>query len=167
VSRAYGTSLGVTVALILAARFVFRALPLRRVAARVGVFDVALIGVGVLGLAFHCGAMFFRHTTERLPGAHSAIRAINALGTTSRLWFIVPALLVVIGLRRQYPVVVLVVAVALVAVGVTMYDHGPLRTHLRAIFVAVVVLATVVSAFLVPPWRHVALPGHAQGGDTS
>ena len=94
-------------------------------------FDAALIGVGAAGLAFHCYAMFFRRTAEHLPGVHSAIRSINAMGTSSRVWFIVPALLVVIGLRRQNPVVVLVVAATLVAVGVTMYDHGPLRTHLN------------------------------------
>ncbi len=160
-SRGYVTSLAVTLSVVLAARFVIGALPLRRIAVRVAVVDAAMIGVGVAGLVFHCGAMFFRRTAERLPGAHSAIRAINAMGTQSRLWYIVPALLVVIGLRRQYPLVLLVVAAALTAVGVTMYDHGSLRTHLTAIFITAVVLATVVSALVVPPWRHMRLPDHA------
>ena len=152
--------------MILAARFVMSPLPLRRIAVRVAVVDAAMIGAGVAGLVFHCGAMFFRRTTERLPGAHVAIGAINAMGTASRVWFIVPALLVVIGLRRQYPGGVLVVAAALAAVGVTMYDHGSLRTHLTAIFVAVVVLATVVSVLVVPPWRHVAVPDQVQAHNT-
>ena len=160
-SRSYLTWMSATVVLILLARFVFDALPVRRIAARVGVLDTALIGIGVAGLTFHCGAMFFRSTAERFPGTDSAIRAINSMGTSSRVWFIVPAVLVVIGLRRQHPVVLLVVAAALVAVGVTMYDHGALRTHLRAIFASVVVLATVASAFVVPPWR-VAPPGAAE-----
>jgi hypothetical protein len=154
VSRAYVTLLIATVAAIVVARLVLAPLPLRRVAARLSVSDAVLIGVGTAGLAFHCGAMFFRATVERSPGVHSAVRSINAMGTSSKLWFIVPALLVVIGLRRQYPIALFVLAAALVAVGVTMYDDGPLRTHLNAIFIAVVVLAGVASVLVVPPWSR-------------
>jgi hypothetical protein len=48
---------------------------------------------------------------------------------------------------------VAVVLLALTAVGVTMYDSGPLDVHLAAIFVSIVILAGVASTLVVPPWR--------------
>jgi hypothetical protein len=127
---------------------------LRRFATTLTATDTTLITAGIGGLTFHCGAMFFRSTIERIPGTMSAINTVDAMGTASRLWFIVPAILLVIGLRRLRPVAVLAVAAALAAVGVTMYDHGPLRTHLTAIFVAVVILAGVGATLVRPPWRR-------------
>jgi hypothetical protein len=154
VSRGFVTWLALAVVVIVASRYVFVGLPLRRIAVRVTVTDAAFISVGLVGLAFHCGAMFFRNTAQRIPGSHSAIRAIDAMGTASRVWFIVPAILVVIGLRRQYPLALLAVAAALATVGATMYDHGPLRTHLTAIFLAVVIHAVVAATLVLPPWRQ-------------
>jgi hypothetical protein len=98
--------------------------------------------------------MFYRPDIARLAGTGSVVRAIDAMGTASRVWFIAPAILVVVGLRRQHPIALGAVAAALAAVGFTMYDNGRLRTHLDAIFAAVVVLAAVVATLVLPPWRH-------------
>lgn len=114
--------------------------------------QAALVGVGLAGLAFHCGAMFFRRIVALLPGSDAVSGDIRALGTLSIVWYVVPALLVVLGLRRQHPAAVGVVALALTWVGVTMYDSGPLlQVHLTAIFLAVLVIATVVAALVIPP----------------
>ncbi len=58
------------------------------------------------------------------------------MGHASQLWFAMPAVLVLAGLRRQSPIALLPVALGLAGVGVTMYDAGPLRPHLAAIFLA-------------------------------
>ncbi len=117
------------------------------------VTDAALAAVGIAGLVFHCGAMFFRSGTEALPGVDPLVRQIDALGTISVILYVVPAALVTLGLRRQTPLAVAAVVAALTAVGVTMYDGGPLDTHLTAIFVSIVTLAIVASALVLPPWR--------------
>ncbi len=145
----------VGVALVgLAARLILASLPLPGLAARASALEAALLVIGSAGLAFHCGAMFFRTDASRIPGTHGAIRVINAMGTSSRVWFIVPAILVVLGLRHQKPVAIAAVALSLIAVGVTMYDHGPLPTHLHAILVAAVVLSAVVALLVRPPWQR-------------
>ena len=153
-THAFVASLTTAVVIIFGSRLVLAGLPLRRFATTVTATDTALITAGIGGLTFHCGAMFYRSTVERIPGTMSAINTVDAMGTASRLWFIVPAILLVIGLRRLRHVAVLTVAAGLSAVGVTMYDHGPLATHLTAIFVAVVSLAAVGATLVLPPWRR-------------
>ena len=63
------------------------------------------------------------------------------------VWYVVPALLVVTGLRRLPSLALAGVVVALLAIGVTMYNGGPLDTHLIAIFSGVVVLAAVLAGW--------------------
>lgn len=140
--------------MLLSARLLLGFLPLRALAVPVSVADAALVLVGLLGLVFHCGAMFFPGRFDRIPLALTAIRQINRLGTVSIVWYAVAAILVLAGLRRQHPVAVIVVALALAAVGITMYDGGPLHVHLAAIFTAVVVLAGCGAILILPPWRR-------------
>lgn len=147
-------SLTLVVAVVLGARLLVPALPLRTVAGRISVTDAVLGGLGVLGLAFHCLAMFFRRLVEPLPGTDAAITDIRALGTASIVWYVVPAGLVLLGLRRGHRVALTVAALAFTAVGVTMYDGGSLDVHLAAIFASVVVLAVVVAALVLPPSRR-------------
>jgi hypothetical protein len=90
----------------------------------------------------------------------SGDQRINALGTASIIRYAVPATLVVLGLRRQHPAALAAVALALTAVGITMYDGGSLSTHLTAIFVSVVVLTTVASTLVL--LRGGALPPSAR-----
>ncbi len=147
-------SLIAVVALLFGTRFLFAALPLRQLAVPVTITDAVLAGGGVLGLAFHCGAMFSQSLVEWLPGTGSVIREIGDLGTASILWYVAPALLVLLGLRRQNPAALAVVTLALVAVGITMYDGGSLAAHLTAIFVTVAILAAVAATLVLPPRRR-------------
>lgn len=150
-STSFVLSLLAVVVLVACARLVLRGLPLSNLAKRLSVGDAVMSGVGLLGLAFHCGAMFFTGLVQAIPGAQDPTEAINALGTASIVWYVVAALLVLAGLRRLHWSGVVLVSVALIAVGVTMYNGGPLNVHLATIFAAVVVLAVVAAALLLPP----------------
>lgn len=147
-------SLAGVVVVVLGARFLLAGLPLRGLARRITLPDAALIVVGAAGLAFHCVAMFFRRVVDPLPGADAVISDIRALGTSSIIWYVVPAVLVLLGLRRVHPAALAVAALAFVAVGVTMYDEGPLDIHLAAIFTSVVILALIAATLVLPPSRH-------------
>jgi len=147
-------SLAVVVVVVLGARFLSNGLPLRGLARRITLPDAALLVAGSVGLAFHCVAMFFRRVLDPLTGADAAISDIRALGTASIIWYVVPAFLVLIGLRRVHPAALASAASAFVAVGVTMYDNGPLDIHLAAIFASVVALALVSATLVLPPSRN-------------
>jgi len=150
-SNRFVVSLALVVAGVLAARLLVSALPLRGLARRLTVADVALVVVGAAGLTFHCVAMFFRRLVDPLPGVDSVVSDIRALETASIIWYAVPAVLVLIGLRRVQPVALGVTALAFAAVGVTMYNEGPLDIHLTAIYGSAVVLALVVATLVLPP----------------
>jgi len=150
-SAPFVVALSITVGVVLASRLLFPALPVPRLARPLTVLDSLLLGIGLAGLTFHCGSMFYTSIVQALPGTAKAIDAINAMGTASKIGYSVPAALVVIGFRHQHPAAVTLVAAALTAVGITMYDGGTLATHLTAIFIAVVLIAAVVSLLAVPP----------------
>lgn len=151
-------SLVIVVGLLLAARLVLPALPLRRPARPASLPDAAVTGVGMLGLVFHCTAMFNRGLVDWLPGSAGPIEQIRALDAYSQVWYIVAAVLVMLGLRRQQPAALLAIALALGAVGVTMYDKGGLQPHLVAIFAFVTILAAVMTMLVLPPGRRPRLP---------
>lgn len=153
-STRFVLSLVVVVAVVLAARVLSSSLPVRRFAKQVTVVDTVLLGVGVAILAFHCGAMFFPRLVDPLPGVDVAAGDIRALGTASIVWYVAPAVVVLLGLRRQHLLAQTAVAVALAAVGITMYDGGSLQAHLAAIFLSVLILVGVTAALLLPPWRR-------------
>lgn len=157
-STGYVAVLAGVVVVLLGARLLLPGLPLRRSAVRLTGSDAALAGLGVLGLVFHCGAMFFSPLFSAIPGSGPAIAAINALGTASLIGYVIPALLVLAGLRRQHRATLLGLALALLAVGITMYDGGALNIHLAAIFLTIVLLAGVAAALVQPPRRRVSAP---------
>ena len=142
------------VAVVLGARLMSSALPLSRYSTPISLGDVGLVGVGLVGLSFHCAAMFFRGSVEWLPGTDSAITDIRSLGTTSVVWYVIPSALVLLGLRRQHPVALALVTLALVAVGITMYNGGSSQVHLTSIFICVVVLAAAGAALVRRPERR-------------
>ncbi len=139
------TSFVVTLVLLVVAigmaRIVLPVLPWRRVSVRLRPVDVVLAFLGLLGLAFHCGAMFYRSTILLLPGTETAVAHVNALGVVSLAAFAAPAALLIVGLRRISSPALALIALALAAVGTTMYDGGPRATHLAAIFACVTLLA--------------------------
>jgi hypothetical protein len=161
VSDRYVLTLSVVVLLVLVSRYTLPFLPLARGAAPMSVTDIVLFGFGAAGLAIHCGAMFFPSPVRALPGGHQVIRAVDPLGSVSIVWFAVAAALVVFGLRRQHVAAICIAAGSLAAVGYTMYDGGRLHVHLTAIFVAVVVLAIILSVLVIPPWRQGARDTHS------
>ena len=97
--------------------------------------------------------MFSQRIYEGAPAVKPLVGLVNSMGVVSVVLFVVPAALILIGLRRQQRGALAVLSLTLVAVGVTMYVGGPLQLHLAAIFAATVVLAAVVSLFVLAPRR--------------
>ena len=154
-SPRFVVSLLAAVIVVLAARALWAGLPLPKLAKRVTVVDTALLATGIAVLAFHCGAMFFPRLVDPLPGTGAPASDIRALGAASIVWYVVPAILVLIALRRQHVTGQAAVAVTLTAVGVTMYNGASLQVHLAAIYISALTLAGVTAALLLPPWtRH-------------
>ncbi|MGV8896405.1 MAG: hypothetical protein ACOH10_06590 [Rhodoglobus sp.] len=156
-SAEFSITLAVASLLIFLARLVLPQLPLRRAAVRLSAIDLALLVVGVVGLTFHCTAMFYRQLFDTVPEIAPLVDAVNGMSVASVVLYVGPALLLLIGLRRQHWVP-LVLALALIAVGITMYNGGSLQLHLAAIFVAVLVLVGVISTVVVPPWQRAPKP---------
>ena len=150
-STSFVLGLITVVALVMCSRLLLRGLPLRSVAKRLSAGEAMVFGLGLVGLAFHCGSMFFTGLVLAIPGAQGPTEAVNALGTASMVSYVVPAVLVIAGLRRLHWSGVVSVSIALIAVGVTMYNGGPLDVHLATIFAAVVVFSVVVVALLLSP----------------
>ena len=147
-TEAYLLALIGTLLLLVAIRIVVPGLPVQRWMRPIRRLDALLVLVGDVGLVLHCTAMFARPFAMGIPGVSALVPAVNALGITSLLLYLAPAALVLVGLRRLWPPVPAVVLIALVAVGATMYDGGPLRVHLMAISVAVVLLAAAPLLFV-------------------
>ena len=108
---------------------------------------VGSLVVGLAGLAAHCGAMFYRDLSRSIPGSDGYLFAVNGMGIGSMVLYVLPAVLVVAALRAAPTWADGAVAVALVLVGITMYDGGPLTAHLASILVAVVAIATTTAVF--------------------
>lgn len=150
----FSISLAVACALILLARLVLPQLPLTRLAVRVTGGDVALLGVGTVGLTFHCTAMFFRPVFDGIPAAAPLVDAVNAMSVASIALYVVPALVLLVGFRNQHWVALTAMTLALVAVGLTMYLGSPLRVHLSTIFIVVVILVAELSLLVKAPWQR-------------
>ncbi|WP_026551201.1 hypothetical protein [Arthrobacter sp. H20] len=142
--------------MLLVLRLLSPGLPVRRFAQRLTIVDLVLTLLGVLGLILHCASMFFSAVVASLPGTDGAISQINSMGTASMIWYLVPALLVLAGLRRQHWAALVLLAGSLLAVGGTMYNGTALATHLVTIFAAGVVIASIVFLLSMPPWRRAA-----------
>ena len=147
VTPAYLSALAGSVLVLIVVRIVLRTPPAARRARAIGRVEALLVLIGLVGLLFHCLAMFARPFAQGVPGAAALVGPINGLGPVSVLLYVVPAALVLLGLRRQWAPVPGAVLLVLVAVGVTMYDGGPVGIHLAAIFAAVVVLAATMLLF--------------------
>lgn len=139
--------------LLLLSRFLVPGLPPKGLAARLTTWDFSLAAAGLLGLILHCASMFYQPLVASIPGSSAVISEINSMGTASMIWYVVPSLLLLRGLRRQNVVVLAVLAAALVAVGVTMYNGTAISTHLNTVFAAGVVIAAIMFLLVVPPWQ--------------
>lgn len=147
VPTSYVLSIVVAVLVVIGGRLLLP-LPARRSGA--GWVDAALVLLGGLGLTFHCTAMFYRSTVDGLPGVRGLVDAVNRLGPASVVAYAVPAVVLLVGLRRARPALLVLVVAGLTAVGITMYDDGPLDTHLTAIVVAVALIALATADLFAP-----------------
>lgn len=149
-----------TPVLLLGARAVLPGLPWKRYARTSTWLDIVLLTLGALGLVMHCVAMFYRDLIDAIPGTGGYARAVNEMGWVSITLYVLPAALVLAGLRRQHPLALAIVVITLVAVGVTMYDGGPLTIHLATIAAAALALALTTALLVRLPRRRekVALP---------
>lgn len=150
VSTGFLITLGLAVASLATVRLLVPGLPLSGRTTTLRFTEVVVVGVGLAALAFHCVAMFFPDVAERLPATAGAISDIRGLDTASIVWYGAPALLVMFGLRRLHRGALTVIAVALLSVGVTMYNGGPLDQHLFVLFIGVVSLAAVLAVLVRP-----------------
>jgi hypothetical protein len=149
----FSISLAVICALMAVARFALPQLPLAKASVRVSGAEVALLGVGILGLIFHCTAMFYRLLFGGIPAARPLVDAVNGMGAASVALYVVPAVLTLISLRHQHRIALTVMTLALISVGLTMYLGSPLRLHLASIFLAVVVFVGVLTLLVRGPWQ--------------
>lgn len=140
------------VALALAARLLLASLPLRS-AVRLDIGLAVLVGLGLAGLVGHCAAMFYTDLVLTISGTDSYVDAVNAAGVASRLLYAVPALIMLVGLRRLPVPALAVLVLAFVAVGVTMYDGSAITTHLATILVSVVALTGCLAGWVRLPTR--------------
>ena len=151
------TLVGVATALLVL-RLVVPGLPAQRITRRLTPLDLGSTILGVLGLILHCASMFFRPLVAAIPGSGTVISQINSMGTASMIWYAVPALLVLRGLRRQHWVALILLAASLLAVGITMYNGTALSTHLNTIFAAGVMIAATALLLSAPPWQREPTP---------
>ncbi|MET3919094.1 hypothetical protein [Arthrobacter sp. UYEF20] len=149
----FAVGLAVVALLLLLLRLLVPGLPPVGLAVQLAAVDFALAAAGLLGLMLHCASMFYQPLVAFIPGSAAVTEQINSMGTASVIWYVVPALLLLAGLRRQKPVVLTVLAASLLAVGLTMYSGGPLSIHLAAIFASGVVTAAIMFLLVLPPWQ--------------
>lgn len=148
---AFVIALVAIVLLLAVVRLTVPSLPLRPIAVSPTRWEAVAVLVGLVGLLLHCTAMFNRAVLAVVPGSSTYISAVNAMAAPSVLLYVVPAVLVLLGLRCQHRVAVTVLTAALLAVGVTMYDHGPVTVHLTAIFLSAVLLAATLALLVGRP----------------
>lgn len=148
VSATFTLTLLAILGMLLALRLILPGLPLPALARRLPAVDAILVVVGLIALVVHCAAMFAPTAVLALPGAEPVVAVINALGWGSLVLFLVPAGLLVLGLRQQQPWAWVGLTALLTAVGLTMYNGGALSTHLVTIAATVTWLGLIGALFV-------------------
>lgn len=158
-SDRYWISLALVAAVALVGRLVVGRPLLPGRARAIGWPNAGLGVAALLALGFHCAAMFFTDRVSAIPGTDGAVSAITTLGTASKVAYAVPAVLVLVALRTVWPPALAVFALALLAVGVTMYWWHGLDVHLAAIASSVVSVTFIASGLV----RFTGSPPSAPG----
>lgn len=107
-------------------------------------WELAAAAVMVAALVFHCAAMFFAGWVDAVPFAEqpaAAVRDLDSLASQVAYW--VPAIGLVIALRRVWPPALGLLVVALAGVGYTMFVPHSLTTHLAWIAAATIALVSI------------------------
>lgn len=120
-------------------------IPLRELAVAAGM---------VAALVFHCAAMFFAEWVNALPLAEGPASAVRDLGLVSQVAYWVPAAVLVAALRRVWPPALVLLIVALLGVGYTMFVPHSLTTHLAWLAAATITLVAIASALVAPLRRE-------------
>jgi hypothetical protein len=141
-------ALSAVVVVAAAARLALRRPLLPSRAAPVPGVQLAVVAVAVVVLVFHCASMFFAGWTDALPGGRPLGEQVRDMGAVSQWAFWLPAVVLLVGLRRIWAPVLLILALVLAGVGVTMFWPFPLTVHLGWIAAAVVTLAGIGSALV-------------------
>ena len=125
-----------------------------RHARRVPAVELAAAAGAVAVLVFHCAAMFFREWVDVVPVARALAASVRALELTSQVTYWVPAMVVVLALRRVWLPALGLLVVVLGGVGVTMFVPHALSTHLAWLAAAAVTVVLIGSALVVPLRRE-------------
>lgn len=136
-------------------------------AATVRTAALVTAGLSLVVLVFHCASMFFAPWTDAVPGGRALGEAVRGMGAASQWSYWLPAVLLVISLRRVWWPAPCLLATALVGVGLTMFWPYPLATHLAWLSSAVLVVVLVGSGLIRFPRRIDRRPeigGRPSGG---
>lgn len=148
---AYWFSLAVLPAAGLIARFSFGQLPFAPLAYRLRPIELLLAVGALVALGFHCSAMFFPAEVEAIPGLEDPAEAVADLGTASQLAYWLPAVVLLVGLRRVWLPALAALTAVLVVVGVTMFWSFGLSAHLAAIAAAVTITIAIAAGLVRAP----------------
>ncbi len=148
---AYWFSLAVLPAAGLIARFSFAQLPFAPLAYRLRPSELLLAVGALVALAFHCSAMFFPAEAEAIPGLEGPAEAVADLGTVSQLAYWLPAVVLLVSLRRVWLPALAALTTVLVVVGVTMFWSFGLSAHLAAIAAAVTITIAIAAGLVRAP----------------
>lgn len=116
--------------------------------------DLVVTATAAAILVFHCSAMFFADWVDALWFAEApaaVMRDLDSLMSKASYW--VPAAALLIPLRRVWPPALVLLIVTLGGVGYTMFVPHALTTHLAWLAAAVVTLALLTTALVVPARR--------------
>ncbi len=148
---AYWFSLAVLPAAGLIARLSFAQLPFAPLAYRLRPIELLLAVGALVALGFHCSAMFFPAEVEAIPGLEGPAEAVADLGTASQLAYWLPAVVLLVGLRRIWLPALATLTAVLVVVGVTMFWSFGLSAHLAAIAAAVAITIAIAAGLVRAP----------------
>lgn len=144
----YWSALLAVAALAVAVRLVTGGPFLRRRAVPLRQGELVLAGLALVVLVFHCASMFFAPWTDALPGGRALGDAVRALGTASSWSYWLPAVVLLLAVRRVWWPGLLLLAVTLVGVGYTMFWPHALPTHLTWLAAAVLTVVAVAGSLV-------------------
>ena len=102
--------------------------------------------------------MFFATWVNAVPFVEGPAGAVRDLGVISQVSYWVPAVVLVVVLRRVWPPALVLLSATLVGVGYTMFVPHSLSTHLAWLAAATITLVLIAAALVAPLRRQAARP---------
>jgi hypothetical protein len=147
---AYWVALTAAALVAMGVRLVARRPLWRQRSTRIRPRELALGAVVVTALVFHCAAMFFADWIDAVPFADGPASAVRTLGLSSQVTYWVPAVALVVCLRRVWAPALAVLTAVLLGVGYTMFVPHSLNTHLMWLAAAAITLVVIAAALVAP-----------------